>query len=857
MRRSLALPCLLALVLAAWGGAPWFHPDTLVPRALAALRHGGNSGFYDYPALVTDCDAVAYAVAFAVGRLAGGVHSFGEFESFALAADPAPGAPWASGQFPAQVVTILFSLLGVACAAALAMRLGGSRATGMFAGSLTATSILWVANAHQPTVDIPLAALSAAAILGSVHVFSDGPPDRRGILLLGSLLGLVSAAKYNGAIASLSIVLPMGLIERARPGRFVRKLLGLCATALAVFLLANPYDVSHFHRFATTLWSEIGWIRPTTGHLGFQTAGPSWGFHIATTLVTGYGILPCGLALIGLGSMIADPRAGRPVKIALLAFPVAYFLLMGISSLAFQRYMLPLIPFLAVGSALGARAALAAFGRVTRRRWATVLVAGLIVLATLGPALVRAVHHDRLLLERDTRSVALFALARVYGDGRGLSVCAPSYTRQMLHRSRVLEAARMTEDCPADLARVPVDLLLFDSFEHDRYLYDPRGAALLRATAGSEGYRVVQVSPFTAARDSVPFSPESGATPYPPDLIWRRSPGPFIEIYARDAGRARALATACRAVGIEALEMAAANAYYLPRFNRIASKRGPASDLERPTDRIEPAAVLEVRRELRPERAQVAPVRGALDQPPHLARVARRQRPRHARRGALQHPSAFFEPRAHPTREHRVLEREPPQLSRAHDDHVALAGHGLDGRRAVDERRQDAAPGARRAPHRDRAVGRREDEHAARDHLRAVLDRRVAQIEPRDLAAIALAAHQSCRVSSLEREGFVRARRREHAPSAVRERRREGRGGAQHVHDDGRGAGGERALPRRDLNRHPHDQALPENADRGVAGCPPPKADAGAFLDAEHPAEPPRSTLPSHLALIAPRKSLA
>jgi hypothetical protein len=140
----------------------------------------------------------------------------------------------------------------------------------------------------------------------------------------------------------------------------------------------------------------------------------------------------------------------------------------------------------------------------------------------------------------------------------------------------VLEAARMTEACPADLARDPVDLLWFDSFEHDRYIYDPRGAALLRATAGAERFRVVQVSPFTAAKDSVPFSPESGATPYPPDLAWRRSPGPFIEIYARDAGRAAALAAVCRAEGMEVRELAAADAYYLPRFNRIAARRRPA-----------------------------------------------------------------------------------------------------------------------------------------------------------------------------------------------------------------------------------------------------------------------------------------
>ena len=36
MRRDLAFLCVPAFLLAAWGGPPWFHPDSIVPRTLAA-----------------------------------------------------------------------------------------------------------------------------------------------------------------------------------------------------------------------------------------------------------------------------------------------------------------------------------------------------------------------------------------------------------------------------------------------------------------------------------------------------------------------------------------------------------------------------------------------------------------------------------------------------------------------------------------------------------------------------------------------------------------------------------------------------------------------------------------------------
>ncbi len=52
---------LAAIVMAMWGGEPYFHPDIIVDEAIVALNEHGNPHYFHYPGLVIYLHAGCYA----------------------------------------------------------------------------------------------------------------------------------------------------------------------------------------------------------------------------------------------------------------------------------------------------------------------------------------------------------------------------------------------------------------------------------------------------------------------------------------------------------------------------------------------------------------------------------------------------------------------------------------------------------------------------------------------------------------------------------------------------------------------------------------------------------------------------
>jgi hypothetical protein len=104
------------------------------------------------------------------------------------------------------------------------------------------------------------------------------------------------------------------------------------------------------------------------------------------------------------------------------------------------------------------------------------------------------------------------------------------------------------------------------------------------------------------------------------------------------------------------------------------------------------------------------------------------------------HGSRLREHVAHEeTGTHRVLEREGSFLARAqHGEIPVLLERPSRGRRHIDEGRGGGNGRPPRVNHRLGAIGRGEDERAARHALGDVLERRIAEIESLDHAAAAL-----------------------------------------------------------------------------------------------------------------------
>jgi hypothetical protein len=268
-------------------------------------------------------------------------------------------------------------------------------------------------------------------------------------------------------------------------------------------------------------------------------------------------------------------------KAAVLVFPLLFYLYMGQYHLGFYRYVLPLVPFVAMYAAAALRELYEWItSKFTKLRTASMIAYVGIALVIMFPNLRHTWAHNLLVGTADTRVQCALALRdaglwqikpRIYS-----TPLMVSYAGYLGH-----EIEPFQTQLNLDLSQDSVEMILFDSFVHDRLVYadlamdttmefglhDPN---LEQPLSGYENMAVVQVSPYSDDKASVPFSPESYYSPFLPDLHYRIQRGPFIEIYLRNHDFANAIAEACTKRGQRCLLTTGDRGYYIPLLSRYA-----------------------------------------------------------------------------------------------------------------------------------------------------------------------------------------------------------------------------------------------------------------------------------------------
>lgn len=534
--RDLLLLLPVAFLLAIAGGVPYFHPDFVHELVPAIARNWGNPDYFHYPALVLYLHALVYLpLCFVLSLLDG---SLGPVELFIAAAKRGTLTPEYGISFylPGQLITVSFSLLGVIATYLVTRSLTGRRWPAVVSGLFLCTCPLWVADSHYLTVDVPLAALCIITTKLSLDLLR-GPTARswKRAALLGLFVGLTGSAKYNGALIvapALTAVAALHWPNRKRAAPYVGILV---LSSTLTFLVCNPYVLLDWGHFWSDFKYELAHARD--GHFGFTSA---FGLlhHIRHTLYYGYGVLPLALGLLGACCMAVSGRLRRSDKAVFLVFPVVFYLFMASSRLAFMRYLVPVLPYLAVLSGMGVyfvgESLLKRFGEGLAPVRKTILA--VICAAALLPNLWASWTHDRLLSRPDTREdlERMFDASGLHGQAH--TMCAGYYTKVLLSP----KWGDDIEDLTPDVWRDPPDLAVFDSFSHDRWLYERPDARWPRSEGASRS-AVIQISPYRIPKDQAPFSPKSLYSPFAPDLKCREFPGPFIEIYCRERSLAQKL----------------------------------------------------------------------------------------------------------------------------------------------------------------------------------------------------------------------------------------------------------------------------------------------------------------------------
>lgn len=332
----------LALALRVYGihfGLPALNdPDELMFE-LGAVRmlSGGtlNPGWFGHPATTTMYVlAIVDVLVVATGWLVGWFSSIGQFAD-AIYGDPS----WVI--LPGRVAMALF---GAGCVY-LTWRLGRDlwgKAAGLVAAALLAVNPVHITWSQVIRSDIMATFFLLLCLIAALRIAREG--RWRDHVLAALWLGLAIATKWPFAIGGFAIMGAgmLRFIETQDAARRVLLRTSACLALSVVFLLIiSPYLLLDHERVLLNLHGEA-----QVRHLGATGSGPldnAW-WYLSGPLLTGMGA--AGLLLSAAGAVIA--RRQREALVVIVPVLVAFFLLICAQRLVWDRWVLPLMPLLAI-----------------------------------------------------------------------------------------------------------------------------------------------------------------------------------------------------------------------------------------------------------------------------------------------------------------------------------------------------------------------------------------------------------------------------------------------------------------------------------------------------------------------------
>jgi 4-amino-4-deoxy-L-arabinose transferase-like glycosyltransferase len=325
-----------SLVLRVWGGGfglpayTRYHPDehALVERAAQILWTGDwNLHRFNYPSFYAYLNTASYAFYFLYGVSQDLWRYVPEFV--------APNYYQVG-----RLLTAAFGALTVLVIYLIGRQIRGKR-SGLLAAALLGGSYLHVIHSHYATFDVMVAFLVSLTLLFSELLRTR--LEARWYFLAGLCAGLAGATKYNGAVA---LVLPLIAHILSTPWGEWGWLNGRLLLAIGGFLLGffggNPFALGNLTKFLNDLATVL--YHYGTQHPGFEGRG-NWRWYPGVFL-TSADALAVVAGVVGLvGLLWREWRKG----LLLLVFPVFYYLMVSRFVVRFERNMIPLVPFLALG----------------------------------------------------------------------------------------------------------------------------------------------------------------------------------------------------------------------------------------------------------------------------------------------------------------------------------------------------------------------------------------------------------------------------------------------------------------------------------------------------------------------------
>ncbi len=559
---SLYILCLIIFILGLHGGSEYYFRDFCVHKTLNMFYSNGSPEFFKKPSFVSDIQAIAYGIYYLFLKKLSVINNFNEFTRLFTTNTIYTDFGEYKFMFPALLINNIFAGIGV-CFTFLTTYIliypkeGNEKADkkiipAFISGFILATSYLWMQLSHHLAVDIPLAALCIVTVYFALYfIRKNSIYTIKNIIVLGILSGLCAATKYNGAI--ILIVPLIVLLSTQKPiKKCILDIFILFTSALATFLITNPFILLNFNHFFNDFLYEYNHAF-TAGHTSADACN-SLLFHVYHSFPNAFGYFAYICSVIGLFLFLKNKDIPKEYKFILLSFPVSFVLLMSLSKLIFLRYILPLLPFMAIFIGILADY----YFRIKKQK----ILCGLILLVIASLIVINsmnAIHFFKIMSHEDTRVSIKHILKEIkispeeiisYSD----IFSNPYYEEDVTGKyDNVKDNVKqfLENACNNSIDIIPQrdkkiifnnNIIIFDSPTHDRpfytqefvqfenlenqYLfYDPYSIDYFSFYKTNRPLYIVQINPYKTDKSNVPFDILRS------DFKYRNGRGPFVEIY--------------------------------------------------------------------------------------------------------------------------------------------------------------------------------------------------------------------------------------------------------------------------------------------------------------------------------------
>ena len=344
---SLIILAILVFVLGIHGGSEYYFRDFCVHKTLNMFYHYGSPEFFKKPNLISDIEFFAYGGFYSILKLFSVVGNFDDFvRLFTLEEIPTKFGN-ISFMLPALIINNVFAVIGVVYTFLLSYEITEKKVLPSFLSAfLLATSYIWMNFSHHLAVDLPLAALCLVTVYYSVYFIKrNSAYSLKHIVILGILTGLSASVKYNGLLV-LTAPLSVILLTETSKKECLKKILGLLFCAFYAFIITNPYILFKASFFLSDYTYEFDHAFEV-GHAAADDYN-AFKFHLFHSFPNVFGLFLYFVSVFGAGLIFKNEKFSKNIKYALLSFPVVFFIVLSFSLLVFFRYILPLVPFIAV-----------------------------------------------------------------------------------------------------------------------------------------------------------------------------------------------------------------------------------------------------------------------------------------------------------------------------------------------------------------------------------------------------------------------------------------------------------------------------------------------------------------------------